>query len=328
MRRADGLRFFALLIAGPVLALVALDRAVVLWDGHWAWAAGAVPPLALDPYRLEATLRSTPPGPQNVLILGNSVAEMGFDREALEERFRGSGLRFPKLTIGGAPAASFGMLAPAIAELAPRAVVYVTSAPALRSDDFLDHVYSYDLRAVPALFPGAEPLQEPRFHLEGLAGQLHVLARHRRALQRALLVRLDRLSWQTLQTQMDLRRLERAIDGRDALQTWVADDPDVYPNPNTRALAYMQRTFRAAGTAFIVLDAPMHPIPMMLGIGERVAAYRRHLAELAAAEGFALLDERQVPQLDEDEFLDWVHANERGRQRLTARLGDYLTEAL
>jgi len=324
VRRAESLRLILWLSIGPVLALLALDRAVVCWDAHWAWAAREVPPLTLDPYRLEATLRSTPPGRRNVVILGNSVAEMGFDREALESRFRAEGLRFPKLTIGGAPAASFGMLARAVAGLEPRTVVYVAAAPALRSRDFLDHVYSYDVRAAPALFTPAEWLAEPRFHLEGLAGQLHVLARHRRALQRALLVRLGRLSWEGLRLQAERIRLEHGLEGRDAFQEWVSQEPDRYPNPNTRALAHLARTLRAAGASLVVLDAPVHPILMKLGIRERVARYRSLLRELAEAEGFAWLDAEQLPRLAEHEFLDWIHANDRGRERLTGFLGDHL----
>jgi hypothetical protein len=314
-----------MLMLGPVLALAALDRAVVHWDAQWAWAAREVPPLVLDPYRIEALLRTTPPGRENVVLLGNSVLEEGFDADALAARFRERGLRFPKLTLAGSPAVSFGMLAGAVANLEPRAAVYVVSPPGLRSRGYVDEVYVYDVAAVPALFTASEVLAEPRFHLNGLVGQLDVFARHRRALQRAALVWMGRLSW--LQLTADAKRVGflAGREGRDSWVNWMKDpEPDVYPNPNTRALGYLAQRLRDVGTPLIVLQAPLHPMQMKLGIGKRVARYRSYLRELAAAEGFALVGEDQVPQLDTYDFADWVHANEHGRERLTRFLGDYL----
>lgn len=329
MRVGSALRLTGFLIAGPVLALVALDRAVVHWDAHWAWAAREVPPLTLDPYRLEAMLRTTPPGRENVVLLGSSVVEEGFDAVALEARFRGRDLRFPKLVMGGGPGASFGMLAAAVAELEPGLVVYAVTPPTLRSRGYLDHVHAYDARAVPALFSAREVLAEPRFHLEGVVGQLHVFARHRRALQRALLVRLGRLRWERLTADAQRFAFLAAQQDRDAWANWLRDPtPDVYPNPNTRALAQLARRLGEVGTPLLVVEAPLHPAQFKLGIGTRVQRYHAHLRELAAAEGFVLLAQDQVPQLDDWEFRDWVHANERGRQRLTAFLGDYLTDHL
>jgi hypothetical protein len=329
LRAAARVRLIVLLIGGPILALTALDRAVVSSDAHWAWVAREVPPLTLDPYRLEGVLRSATPGRQNVPILGNSIAEMALDGEALERRFIEAGLRFPKLTIGGSPTVTFGMLADAVGSLEPRAAVYVASAPSLRSRDYLDHVYIYDLTAVPALFTAGEVWEEPGFHLGGIAGQVYVFARHRRALQRALLVRLGRLRWQRLQLDAERIRLRHMADGADTWQAWVRDDElDAYPNPNTRALGLLARRLRERDARLIVVDAPVHPIPLMLGMRRRLERYRAHLRELADSEGFALVSAEALPELDEDDFSDWVHANERGRERLTTYLAGYLADRL
>jgi hypothetical protein len=318
-------RLVALLIGGPILALIALDRAVVLSGAHWAWVAREVPPLTLDPYRLEGVMRSTKPGRHNVPILGNSIAEMALDGEALERRFADAGLRFPKLTIGGSPTVTFGMLSDAIGSLEPRAAVYVASAPSMRSRGYFDHVYSYDVTAVPEMFTVGELLEEPGFHLGGIARQAHVFARHRRALQRALLVRLGRLDWRRIQLEAERIRLRHLLDATDAWQAWVRDDePDAYPNPNTLALVLLARRLREGDARLVVVDAPVHPIPMMLGIRTRVERYRAYLRELAGIEGFALVSVEALPELDEDDFGDWVHANQRGRERLTTYLADIL----
>ena len=288
-----------------------------------------MPPLVLDPYRLEGLLRATPPGPANVVLLGNSVTEMAFDGEALEARFSERGLRFPKLTLGGAPALTFGMLADDVAALEPTLALYLVSAPSLRSRGYEDHVHTYDAGALAELFTPAEWLANPRFHIDGAAGQLHVLARHRRAMQRAALVRLGRLAWEDLERDAHWVRVQHMRQGVDQWQTWLAErEPDVYPNPNTRALGRLARRLRESGGRLGVMEAPLHPVQTLLLPRKRIAAARAELARLAAAEGFTLLPNEDLPALGEDDFSDWVHANARGRERLTVFLGDYLARTL
>jgi hypothetical protein len=306
-----------------------LDRALVRWDAHWAWVAREVPPLVLDPYRVEGVLRSTPPGRANVALLGNSITEMAFDRAALEARFADRGLRFPKLTVGGAPALSFGMLADDLAELEPRLAVYVVSPPSLRSRGYEDHVFLYDAGAALELFTPAEWLANPRFHIDGAAGQLHVLARHRRAMQRAALVRLGRVSWRDLERDAHWLRIQHMAEGADQWQTWLADrEPDLYPNPNSRALGRLARRMREAGGRLVVIEAPVHPVQALLLPKGRVEAMRAELARLAGAEGFTLISREALPALGEDDFSDWVHANARGRERMTEFLAGALTPML
>jgi hypothetical protein len=291
--------------------------------------AREVPPLVLDPYRLEGLLRTTPPGRENVALLGNSVTEMAFDSEALEARFAAQGLRFPKLTIGGAPALSFGMLADDLAALGPRLAVYVVSPPSLRSRGYEDHVYTYDAGAALELFTPAEWLASLSFHTSGAAGQLHVLARHRRAMQRAALVRLGRIGWDDLASHADRIRVEHMMQGEDQWQTWIKDrEPDVYPNPNTRALGRLARRLRESGGSLVVLEAPLHPVQQLLLPKKRVDAMRAELARLAGADGFTLIPREALPALGEEDFSDWVHASARGRELLTEFLAGTLAPML
>jgi hypothetical protein len=291
--------------------------------------AREVPPFVLDPYRLEGILRTTPHGRQNVVLVGNSITEMAFDRAALEERFAERGLRFPKLTMGGAPAASFGMLADEIAALEPVLAFYVVTPPSLRGRGYEDHVYTYDVAAAAELFTPAEWLANPRFHIDGAAGQLHVLARHRRAMQRAALVRLGRTSWRKLERDAADLRFRHMLDGVDQWQSWLADrEGDVYPNPNTRALARLARRVRESGGRLVVLEAPSHPIQKLLVPRARREAAHAELERLAVESGFVLVSQPELPALGEDDFTDWVHANERGRARLTAFLAETVAKML
>jgi len=326
---ARAVRVALLLSVGPVLALVALDRAIVGWQGQWAWAAREVPPLTLDPYRVEGILRSTPPGRQNVLLLGNSITEKGFDSAALEQRFADRGLRFPKLVIGGSPALTFGMLARPIAALEPSLVLLVVAPPSLRSAGYEDHVFTYDALEVPELYTAHEWLANPRFHIEGVAQQLNVLARHRRSMQRAALVWLGIEDWEDVERAAAGLRVEHMLGGADQFQTWLKEPtPDAYPNPNTRALGVLAARLRERGSRLLVMEAPVHPIQALLIPPERLAAAHEELERLAGEDGFALVTQAELPALEERDFTDWVHASARGRKRLTAFLADYLARTL
>ena len=163
-------------------------------------------------------------------------------------------------------------------------------------------------------------LANPRFHIDGAAGQLHVLARHRRAMQRAALVRLGRLEWRDLEREAAWIRVQHMQAGVDQWQTWVAErEPDVYPNPNTRALGRLARRLRERGGRLVVMEAPLHPVQALLLPRERIAAARDELSRLAAADGFTLLRKEDLPELDEDDFVG-LGARQRPRPRAPHRV--------
>lgn len=327
--RRTNLRLLLLLLVGPLALLVAADRALVLWPAHWIWVARELPPRIFDPYRVEAQLRATPPDRRNVPILGNSIAERGIDETALERRFAQVGLRFPKLTIAGSAALTFGILAEAVADLEPRAVIFVSSPPALTSQVDLDRVYAYDVRALAELFSAVEILDEASFHVRGLAGELSIFARHRRAVLRAALVRLGIRPWKQDRPEAERGQPRERGLGDDTWRAWMSRPvPDSHPNPNTRALVRLGRVLRERGARLVVLDAPVRPSGLLEGAGSRVDSYRSALRALAEAEGFELLDSDQLLELREDDFADSIHLNEAGRERLSAALGNALEARL
>jgi len=88
------------------------------------------------------------------------------------------------------------------------------------------------------------------------------------------------------------------------------------------------RNMRESGGRLVVMEAPLHPVQALLLPRKRIEAARAELARLADAEGFTLLPKQELPELGEGDFQDWVHANARGRERLTAFLADYIARTL
>lgn len=328
-RRLRRSRKALLAIALLLASLVAADRAIALWPAHWAWVAREMPARVDDPYRVEALLRSTPPSRRNVPILGNSLAERGLDPAVLERHFAAQGLRFPSITIGSGPALAFGMLANAVADLEPRAAIFVAGPLALRSLPQLHRVRVYDLRSVPDLFSARDVLREPGFHAAGLFGELSVLARHGRALRKAALVRLGLRDWDPHGGEPIGARPGEYTQGSDSWLNWLREPvPDSYPNANTRALAYLSLRLREAGARLLVIDAPVLSTAKARDASARIDGYRQFLRELSAQAGFELLEPDPPVVYEPQDFLDGVHPSDSGRARFTAALIESLGDRL
>jgi len=306
-----------LLLIGPILGLVALDRVVTLSEGHWAWAAREVPQGLLDPYRVEALLRSTRKGRQNVFILGDSVIDSALDVDRLNGALKESGRRYTVLRIGGSPTATFGFLTNRLVSLEPSAIILTVNGYTLRSRLFTDQIYTYDVRVVRDLFSWRDILAEPGFHLAGLVGQANILVGMRHSLQRALAVRLGLSSWDRVRLEQMRLQIE-ASRGRGPIGRWIRSrEIDRYPNPNTRAVALLARKARAAGTELVVLETPYHPHLALLA-GERLLrAVRSELERMAREEGFTYLRAADMATLGIDDFKDHTHLNEAGRRVFT-----------
>jgi len=108
----------------------------VLCKPHWEWVARQVPPQILDPYRVEAILRTTPRGRRNVFLLGDSTMDAGRTSRPSIVPSRTRDCASRTLSIGGSPTLAFGFLARAIAALEPSAVVLLVSPYSLRSRGF------------------------------------------------------------------------------------------------------------------------------------------------------------------------------------------------
>lgn len=305
-----------------LLVVIGLDRLVVSWDAHWRYAS-QIPPLLVDPYRLEGRLRSTAPGPQNLLVVGNSTAEFSVDETLLETHFDEQGLQVTKLTTGGVPTLNFGLLAEKLLALEPRAVLLVTSVSGLRADDFLDDVAAWNLRDATALFSLDEILEEPRFHLDGLVRSLNVFARHRRSMQLAVAVELGLDNWELMRAYQVRDEMMRGLANPEAAldHSWLGGkEKRVWENKNTQALSYLAERLSEIGAKLVVVAAPPHPTTRLLGASQ-LAELEAELKRLAGrGAGFTYLEFAQLPKLRTKHFEDMVHTNERGAAKFSTAL--------
>ena len=316
----------ALLPLAAAAALFALDRVLVGSTGVWTWLARELPRRMDDPCLVEAMLRSLPKGRANVLVLGNSRADEILDLDRLEQRFARPQLRFHNLTVAGSGVVEYAMLSAPLAALEPRAALLMIHASALRDVGWADDTFAYDSAVALRIFTPAEFVASTGFQLDGLAGQLHVLARHRSALQGAALVWLGRTTFREIQLERRRRiGADQRREGR-AYAAWLAEAPGDPDNPNTRALGVLAQRLGAAGVRLIVLEAPSNPLTAPPEVAPRLAAFRTYLTARAAREGFSFVPVTRMPPLDD--FKDRVHASPAGRARYTERIAAALAPEL
>jgi hypothetical protein len=188
-----------------------------------------------------------------------------------------------------------------------------------------DETFAYDASVATRVFPLAEIAADPAFHIDGVAGQLHVLARHRASLQNAALVALGRVKFIKLQLEHMRRALRERDDEPNQMVAWLKNrEPDVWPNDNTRALESLADDLRAAHVRLIAVESPAHPILVAPAVAPRVDQFRAGLARIASERGFEFLPATELPELDTHHFKDLVHVNEQGREVFTRALGDLL----
>ncbi len=264
-----------------------------------------------------------------MVLLGNSRADDGVDVAVLERRFASRGLRFRNLTVVGSGVVDQAMRARSVASLEPGIVIAMIDAASLRPDGWVDETFAYDASAALEVFTPSEWLEEPEFHVAGLAGQLHVLARHRSSLQSSALIRLGRETFVGVKLAL-IKRAVAAIEAEpNEVVTWLkSTTPDPYPNTSTRALAYLAGCMREAGTRLVVVEAPAHPILVAPAVQVRVDRFRAFVAGLAASEHFRFVPATDLAALDVEHFKDLIHVNADGRARFTATFGDALAPLL
>jgi len=314
----------------PLLALVAVDRAIVGYRPHWEWVVREVAPNQVDTYRVEAILRTTPRDAGNVAILGDSTALAALDAPTLDEAFADRGRHFVPITVGGTQTVSFGFLTNAILATGARAAVLVVSPYGTRAEVDHGRVEFYDVRAVPSLFTLGEVLAAPRFHLAGIAAQSHVLIRQQWALRQAAQVWLGRTSWARLELDSLRGRLRAFRRGEfgPILEWFRARVPETYPNPNTRAIRYLARRLRAHGGRLVLMESPPHPVLDLVMASRRLAPFRAHMTEIARREGLVYVTGDDLPALEPEDFEDQTHLNARGRARVTAVVAARLRDVL
>jgi hypothetical protein len=189
------------------------------------------------------------------------------------------------------------------------------------------------VRAVPSLFTFGEVLAHPYFHLQGLAAQSHVLVRHRWVLRQSLQVYLGRTSWprievENLRDRLRAFRTMRRGELGPILDWFRARSPEVYPNPNTRAIGYLAGRMRDRGGTLVLMESPSHPLVSVVTPPARLGPFREQMRAIARHEGILYITADDLPQLTDEDFADQSHLNERGRRSVTEVVARRLHEVL
>ena len=157
------LRIVSLSLVGPLLSLWGVDRALVSSDELWTWVAREVPRRVADPYLVEGTIRSATPGPENIVVLGNSRADDGIDADLLDRELGHHNIRALNLTVAGTSLLHQAFVAPQVATLDSGLALLVLDAVALADPNPASTVWSYDRSVASEVFGPAASTSSPPF---------------------------------------------------------------------------------------------------------------------------------------------------------------------
>jgi len=283
---------------------------------------------------LRSDLRGRSPA---VFVLGNSISVEGYDAGIMEDAAP-EGVSVFNLAINGCDPSELIVLLPAVLETRPHAVVLTLRPADLGVSTGIppDKAYAYAFGGIPALH--ASPLQQS--DLIGTS-ERSVQALQASSLRASLHFRSVLLTTLNQSARTALRSELRAADPGDIVAPFhmlgSISGPTLDRHLDVVAAQYAQRIDRGfsgrdqitriareiheAGAIPMLVVAPTHP---RIRDREADAASRLRdlLNELAETYDGIVIDASHL--LDADDFADALHPNERGRNRLSIRVGSNL----
>jgi hypothetical protein len=84
----------------------------------------------------------------------------------------------------------------------------------------------------------------------------------------------------------------------------------------------------AKGVRLTVMSGPVHPLIKQCYPEKIDARYESFLSQQAERLGFVYIPQSHLPPFTEDDFIDFTHLNESGRNKLTRFLGEYVSKEI
>jgi len=305
-------------------------------DAFWKFCYANGQSMMDDPLRVEAQfhMASREKGRNKILLVGSSEVREGLDAERLSADFSKEGYIFYNIGFSSGHPLDLFMLKNKLFRVSPVLILYMHDPRSFYSDyAFLKMPYYFDTNIIlPMLkYLGAKAMLSYQGILEeAILGRWLPLYKYRQPIKRALVNWLEQRRKGDRQT---LRQVYKENKPRSYFLETIAKEPKKqYAVTGMSALSQdlfslFSKETVSRGIQFIVLEAPLHPL-----IGE---TYDKRICEendaflkaQAEAIGFVYLKTAPSVLFTEQDFIDFTHLNQRGREKLTLFLEEYLLSA-
>ncbi|MBU0679588.1 MAG: hypothetical protein KJ626_15915 [Verrucomicrobia bacterium] len=320
------------------LLILAIGQPLLLkWPVLWEQLYRFSMPFNDDPLRVEAVsrlARAHHPA-RRVLIVGSSQAREDFDIKRLNGELESDGIEVLNVGMsGGGPPIDMYMMMDEFIELEPDLIVYMPYFGSFYQSkyDYLKFRYYFDPRILPWLkkYVGYEDLLEKKEVVYDLAvSRVFPLYRYREFIQRGLMNLLTDISQGSVRQEAvryaltEIWTPERFEEYfKEGMDPWYEETS--YTALNRDLFGAFAENLKEQGVTLLVIDGPSHAILERTYTDDLPGRHDRFLRDEAARLGYAYISLADMQPFTVEDFADFTHLNERGRQKLTTVLLDYL----
>lgn len=310
---ASSTRVLIILATFMLGASVLSDTLLTRSTAFWTFCRERATSMATRPLKIEAKLRSRPPGTTQIAFVGSSVVAGAINSDRIAQQLDLDAGDVLLLAIPAADTVEVSMLAGELIRARPRLVVHLATVWALWDHVTWTDLRLYDPAVAVALLGWRDLLAQHDVQASLLLGWSHVVIRHRAALRDILFAPiLDGTARLPARPAGEVREIRRRLQER----RLATPEDFACPNIHTRALGVLARRLRSRQIPLAVVATPANDwrrAPLRPQFNECLSAAAR-------ADGFVFVSESALPRFDGFDFRDATHMSARGQLKLTDAL--------
>ncbi len=292
-------------------------------------------PSKSDPYRLHYLLNEAKNhNGKKIFLVGTSQSREGIDVRRLNQEFRNFGVTVYNFGVAAYSAIDFYMHVDHLIEANPTLIVYMPYAGNFYLDyDFKRLKYNYNPRVIPLLQEklGKEILfQKIRYFFDAYLSDYFSLYKFRVELRPVLpnfakyltanLGKKPQVKYFHYSEPFAASYFQNQIKKYRGRKFYFSEFTPVEKRAFEKSVERIQK----AGKELLIIDGPVNPKIEAVYENGVEHSYTHFIQNFSSRHSIPLIERRNQPDFDENDFIDFTHLNAEGRLRLTQFLGDYL----
>lgn len=319
-----------------VLLFFAIQLFIAQLKSFWEFCYSYSCLIEDDNIRFEAQLRIIPDiiGSKKIFLTGSSQARTDFDVEYLNNKLKNTNAIFYNLGVAGqAQPMEMFIVKNKLLRKKPEVIVYVSFVGSFYEDCNYKRLRCY-------FYPAILPYMLKYVGMESVTGhkkdliyaflkESSVFFRYRESIRRILenyvhdFLYAEKKTWFKKYVQEKNETEAYFINKiKEANKNKYKVTP--YTKLNKALFVLLAKNIVSKDVKFIVINGPTHPLLKECYREEIDYAYNNFLADQAEKIGFVYLSESSLPKFTEKDFIDFLHLNASGKNKLSRFIEEYL----
>lgn len=289
--------------------------------------------LASEPLRLEAELRTIPDDPclDSVFLFGSSITREGVDKEYLNLMFKNSSIYFYNFAWRGFQPLDFCMMKNKFLSKKPRIIIYPVHEGDFYSPVELQSLkWTFNILYFPRIvwYIGVKNCFKHRRNImDSFLGMVSPLYKYRNGIVKAVNIaqkyylKNGKIPDQILYRcpQRNKKEIEEQIKKTKEAKSWRYRYSG-YSSLNERLFVIFIKHILSTDTKLVVLEFPVRELNKKLYeriVDVQYEKYISFIEKLSNEVGFTFISRSQMPDFEDEEYLDLSHLNYLGRKKMS-----------